>query len=104
MTTFANEQMDLFKEWGLLEAAGAWTVQGIDCEIISTGGGTYCLVADLPNDMTAVRGEYGFSIFTNEEWNEWIQQTENIAGDDYEAQINWINIVQDGAVTWNVTG
>jgi len=104
MTTYTDSQIALFREEGLLETAGAWAFQGIDCDIISTGGGIYCLVAELPNGMTAVRGEYGFTIFTNEEWNEWIAETEHIAGDDYQSQVNWIRIVQDGSFSWTITG
>ena len=104
MTTYTDYQIETFTKSGMFETERAWKAAGLECEIISTGGGFYCLVADLPNGMTAVRGEDAFTIFTNEEWNEWIKETEEVYPGDYEAQLNWINAVQESNVTWTLVG
>jgi len=104
MNTYTENQIESFTTSGLFETERAWVAAGLDCEIVNTGGGIYCLVAELPNGMTAVRGEDAFIIFTNEEWNEWIKETEEVYPGDYEEQLNWIKTVQESNVTWTLIG
>lgn len=104
MSTFTKMEIAHLRKGGLLETAGAWSFQGIDNEIIHTGGNIYCVVHYLSNGWVAVRGEGGFSIFTNDDWNEWIEETETVLEDDYELQVDWIRAIENGSTEFTLKG
>ena len=70
---------------------GAWKYEGIDCEIIHTGGNIYCVVAHLDKEKTAVASREGFTIFTDGEyWSEWMQEYDDVVWNDFVTQIKAI--------------
>ena len=84
------------------DAVAAWEAAGYMAEVVHTGGNIWCAVTQIRPGLEAVAGEEEFAVFINDEWNNWVEESESISNTDYDAQIALMEKLKDPEYVFTV--